>query len=162
MPEEPGQIRANVEAPKGKLAGRVDDKGRLKFPAAVKEYVGRLPNRKVYITSLDGVTVRIYPMETWQQNENFFEDFDDDPQAAQDVAFHLSDVGGDAEMDSEGRVLIPQDLRKSLNLENQHVYLMYFRGAIDVYTQAVYEERKARAEASYAEKLTSLQRKGLK
>ena len=137
-------------------------KGRLKLPAAFKEYVGSFGVKKVFVTSLDFRIARLYPIALWRSNEKFFEQFTDDPEAAEDIAFIANDMGADCEMDDQGRVLIPQELRRHLGIENQPVWLESYQGLVNIYGKDIYEERKRRAADRQAEKLiAAARRKGL-
>ena len=153
---------AKVDPPHGIYPARVDDKGRLKLPSVFQQYLNSLGERKVFITSLDTHTARIYPISVWKDNEKFFEEYKEDPQIAEDIAFIANDLGADSELDGQGRLLVPQELRQRLNVENQPVWLDCYRGRINVYTKVVYEERKHRAGQDLPEKLRALERKGLK
>lgn len=159
---DPNSIPTPVEPPRGIFQARVDEKGRLKLPADFKEYVISFGDRKVFVTSLDLSTARIYPNSLWKDNQKFFEDFTEDPDAAEDVAFTANDAGGDCDMDDQGRVLIPQELRRLLEIENQPVWLQSFQGVIHIYSKAVYEERKRRATERLQDKVRLLRQKGLK
>ena len=159
---EPAPASTPFEAPRGIFQARVDVKGRLKLPAAFKEYVGSFGEKRVFITSLDFRTARIYPISVWKSNEKFFEEFTDEPEAAEDIAFIANDMGADCDMDEQGRVLIPQELRKQLAIEDQPVWLESFQGLVNIYGKAIYEERKKRAAEGHAEKLRLLRKKGFK
>ena len=149
------------EAPRGIFSARVDEKGRLKLPAALKEYVAGFGEGKVFITSLDRRLARLYPISVWRSNEKVFDDFED-PEAAEDVAFNANDLGADCVMDEQGRVLVPQELRRELALENQPVWLEVYKGPVNIYSKEIYDERKRRASVNLPEKLSALKKKGLK
>jgi MraZ protein len=151
-----------AEPPRGIFPARVDEKGRLKLPSDFREYIASFGERKVFVTSLDVRTARIYPSSIWKDNQNFFEEFTEDPDAAEDVAFIANDNGADCDMDEQGRVLIPQELRRQLGIENQPVWLDCYKGSISVYSKDIYEERKQRAAEGLAEKVRALRKKGLK
>lgn len=151
-----------VEPPRGNYPARVDEKGRLKLPAVVHQYLTELGEEKVFITSLDLRTARIYPISVWKQNEELFEQASDDPQAAEDVAFMANHLGADAEVDGQGRVLMPQELRRALSMENEAVWLACYKGRINVYGKQVYEERRVRAMTNLEQKLVALEKRGLK
>jgi MraZ protein len=151
-----------VEPPRGNFPARVDEKGRLTLLAPFREYVENFGDKKVFVTSLDFRTVRIYPITVWKDNERLFEEYTEDPEAAEDVAFIANDNGADCEMDDKGRVLIPQELRRQLGIENQPVRLGCYQGAISVYSEEHYGERKRRAVEGLPEKVRALRKKGLK
>jgi DNA-binding transcriptional regulator/RsmH inhibitor MraZ len=142
--------------------GRLDDKGRLKLPVAFQEFLNALPEKKLFVTSLDRRIARIYPMSVWRENEKFFETFRENPRAAQDTAFNAADLGADAEMDSQGRILFPTELRRELGLENQGVRLYAYRGRIEVLSDKIYQARKQRASESPEQNAEILEQAGLK
>ena len=156
--EEPAKPTP-VEPPRGVYPARVDEKGRLKLPVNFQQYLG---NEKLFITTLDTRIARIYPISVWEQNEKLLFDQTDDTAAAEDLAFVANHFGADGDVDSQGRVLLPTELRRALNLENQPVRLDYFQGAINVVGEQVYEERQKRAMTNLGEKLKAMKKKGLK
>jgi MraZ protein len=141
---------------------RLDDKGRLKLPTAFQAFINSLTEKKLFVTSLDRCIAQIYPMPVWRENEKFFESFRENPQVAQDVAFNANDLGADAEMDTQGRVLFNTALREQLDLENQPLHMYAYRGHVKVLTHAIYEERRQRASKAATENVESLERAGLK
>src|ERR1039458_1921404 len=135
-----------VEPPRGMYPGRLDDKGRLKLPAAFQQYFSALREKKLYVTSLDGRTAQVYPMEVWRGNEKFFENYRDDVRLARNVSFNAADLGAESAVDGQGRILFSPELRRELGIENQSVRLFAYRGRIEILTEAIYEERKRRSE----------------
>lgn len=141
---------------------RLDEKGRLKLPAEFQHFLNLLPEKKLFVTSLDRRIARIYPISVWRENEKFFEDFRENPQASSDVAFNAADLGADVDMDSQGRVLFNTTLRNELDLQNQELHLFAYRGHIRVLSEALYQERRQRASKAASENLDLLERAGLK
>jgi len=131
-----------------------------RYLAAVIESDGSEP--RVFVTSLDLRIARIYPVSLWKQNEILLEQETDDPGEAEDIAFLAKDLGGSSDIDSQGRVLVPAELRRLLNVEGQPVWLDCYKGRINVYGKEVYEERQRRYRENTLEKLRKLERKGLK
>lgn len=158
------QIRETkpIEPPRGMYPCRLDEKGRLKLPAEFQHFFNLLPEKKLFVTSLDRRIAQIYPITVWRENEKFFENYRDNPQVAQDVAFNANDLGADAEMDSQGRVLFNTSLRKDLDLQNQELHMYAYRGHIKVLTEALYQERRQRAAKAATESVEQLERAGLK
>jgi len=151
-----------VEPPRGMYPARLDEKGRLKLPAGFAQYFGSLPEKKLFVTSLDRRIAQIYPMPVWRENEKFFESFRESPQAVQDVWFNANDLGADAEPDSQGRITFNPELRRELDLENSQLHLYAYRGRVQVLTEALYQERRQRAQKAAAENVDLLERAGLK
>jgi|SRR5271157_4095793 len=150
-----------VEAPRGMYPGRLDDKGRVKLPATFQQYFAALREKTLFVTSLDRRIGQIYPIAVWRQNEKFFETYRDDPRVARNVAFNAADLGAEAEMDSQGRVLFSPELRRELGIENAPVRLFAYRGRIEVLSEKIYEERKQQAAQTAAEDVSKLEAAGL-
>ena len=152
-----------VEPPRGFFPAHVDDKGRLKLPVNFQQYLSSLGDQKLFVTSIDGRTARIYPISVWEQNENVLaEQASEDPEAADDIGFMANHFGAEAKVDPQGRVTLPTGLRRELSLENQEVRLDCFRGGIGIYNLAEYEARLRHASENLAGKLTAMKKKGFK
>jgi MraZ protein len=97
---------------RGNHPTRVDEKGRLKLPAEFKRRVDELYGPQFYITSMDGKRAQVYPLKEWEQIEGSLAKMSPmDPvrKKFQDVTNFYGQM---AEMDAQGRVLIPQKLRE--------------------------------------------------
>lgn len=151
-----------VEPPHSIAQARVDDKGRLKLPAEFLEYLRELKVDKVFITTVDLQLARIYPISVWKSNENLFANAGDLAEDAADVAYIAKYFGGDSEIDAQGRVLMPAELRRRLSLEAQPVWLDCYNGRINVAGKSVHEARFNRALVNLPDKVKTLERKGLK
>lgn len=151
-----------VEPPRGFYPGRVDEKGRLKLPAKFQEYLGSLADKTFFVTTLGDGIARIYPISVWKENESIFETFTEDPDAARRQAFLANAYGSDTEMDGQGRVLISPELRRKLELENQPVQMMFYRGRIDIFKQSAFDAELAEAEANSAKDRVALGKAGVK
>jgi len=150
-----------VEPPRGMYPGRLDDKGRMKVPVDFQQFLSALREKKLFVTSLDRRIAQIYPIAVWRENEKFFETYREDPRIARNVAFNAADLGAESEMDSQGRILFPPELRRELGLENQPVRLYAYRGRIEVLSEKIYDERKREASQMAAEDLAKLEAAGL-
>ncbi len=151
-----------MEPPHSIAQARVDDKGRLKLPAEFLEYLKKLDVDKVFITTMDLQLARIYPISVWKSNETLFANAGDLAEQAEDVAYIAKYYGGDSEIDAQGRVLVPTELRRKLALEAQPVWLDCYHGRINVASKAVHEGRLNRALANLGDKVKTLEKKGLK
>ena len=141
---------------------RLDDKGRLKLPVPFQQYFSALPEKKLFVTSLNRRIAQIYPMSVWRENEKFFETYRDAPRKARNVAFNASDLGADSEMDSQGRILFPPELRRELGIENQPLRIFAYRGHIQVLSETIYQERRRQASETPDEDVDLLEQAGLK
>jgi MraZ protein len=159
---EPASNASPVELPRGRYPGRLDDKGRLKLPAAFAQFFNSLPEPKLYLTSLDRRIGQIYPIAEWRANEKFFDTFQDNPEAAQNIAFNAADLGADVEMDGQGRITVHPDLRRELGMEGQELHLIAYKGHVQVLTEERYQEQKRQATANTPADLNVLKRAGLR
>jgi MraZ protein len=154
---------APVDSPRGFFSAHVDDKGRLKLPVELQQYLTAIGDEKYFVTSVDDRIARIYPISVWKGNEKVLEVLaTEDPDAAEALAFVANDYGAEAKVDPQGRMTLPTDLRRALALENQEVRLDCSQGAINVYSKSEYEARKQKAKDSLAEKLKTAKLKGFK
>jgi DNA-binding transcriptional regulator/RsmH inhibitor MraZ len=142
-------------------ASRVDEKGRLKLPAPFQAYLNGIAERKLFVTSLDRRIGKIYPMPYWRENERILKGYRSNPRAAQIIAFNANDLGADAEMDSQGRVHLSQELRKELGVENSTVRVMVNNGPIEIYSESMYDAWKRAAIEGSEDALTALATAGL-
>lgn len=98
---------------RGNHPTRVDEKGRLKLPAEFKRRVDELYGPQFYITSLDGKRAQIHPLKEWEKIEAQMAKLSPlDPVRKKflDVTNYYGQV---AEMDAQGRLLMPQLLRET-------------------------------------------------
>src|SRR3981189_3130271 len=101
-----------VEPPRGMYPARMDDRGRVKLPAAFQKFFEALREKKLFVTSLDRRIAQIYPIAVWRQNEMFFQSYRENPRRAHNVEFNANDLGADVEMDAQGRILFNPELRR--------------------------------------------------
>ena len=65
MEDGPSQPQ-KLEPPDGMYPARMDDRGRVKLPAAFQEYLNSLDDKKLFVTSLDRRIAQIYPIRAWR------------------------------------------------------------------------------------------------
>jgi DNA-binding transcriptional regulator/RsmH inhibitor MraZ len=158
---QPASPPAAQDAPRGVFRVSVDDKGRLKLPASIVQYLEGLGERKVFITTLDELEARIYPLSVWRETEKMLQERGDDFKARRDVALIAANYGQDVDVDAHGRVTLPADLRKLLGLEGDEIRLHCFNGHINVLGSREYGRRLEAAKTNLADKLLVLEGKGL-
>ncbi len=150
----------SVEHPRGTYSARVDDKGRLKLPADFHRYLTEIGAIKVFVTSFDKRIGKIYPIPVWKEIEMRLEAGNGNGRKGKALLFVANDVGGDAEVDQQGRMLIPAELRRELKLEQDQIRLSFYRGGIQFLSSAVYEEEKRRSEQDALEALPAFEDDG--
>jgi DNA-binding transcriptional regulator/RsmH inhibitor MraZ len=131
------------------------------MPAAFQQYISALSEKKLFVTSLDRRIAQIYPMEVWRANEKFFENYREEPAKAKKVHFNAQDLGAEVEMDAQGRITFPPELRRELILEDQTIRLYAYRGRIEVLSERLYEERKREGIATEPKDVETLETAGL-
>ena len=89
---------------RGNHPAKVDEKGRLKLPAAFKQLVDAASVTQFYITSVDGKSAEVWPLPEWEKREQQLMDL-------------TSYYGQQVEIDNQARVLLPQILRDSAKLD---------------------------------------------
>ena len=109
---------------RGNHPAKVDEKGRLKLPAAFKQLMDAEHVSQFYITSTDGTSAEIWPLPQWEQQEKDFTD----TRSTMDVSVQkyitiTSYYGQQVEIDSQGRVTLPQKLREKGKLDAEVVVL---------------------------------------
>ncbi len=98
---------------RGNHPTRVDEKGRLKLPAEFKREIEEKYGTKFYITSKDGRTAEVHPIEEWEKYEQKIMSMPNSNPVKKRLLNLTSYYGQMAEMDAQGRVLVPQILRES-------------------------------------------------
>jgi len=101
---------------RGNHPTRVDEKGRLKLPAEFKRLVDERYGAQFYITSKDGRSAEIYPLQEWQKIEEKLALIPSLNAAKKKFLNRVNYYGQMSEMDAQGRVLLPQILRETAKL----------------------------------------------
>jgi DNA-binding transcriptional regulator/RsmH inhibitor MraZ len=124
-----------VPAPMGFHGVKVDPACRMKFPAKFLEYILSLPDKSLYITNIQG-EARIYTNGAWQRN---LARLNEEPELKRRMSEYYDSMGGDMDMDPQGRVTFPKNLRDSMSLEDQQLMLRFQDDMIFLYTMEQYE-----------------------
>jgi MraZ protein len=161
MPGEVSEIAVLPEAPFSIASAKVDDKGRLKLPSDSLDWCRKSNILKVFVTTLDKRTFRIYSIPAWMSTLNLLEGGGEHAKAGADLALIAKVYGDKAEIDAQGRILLPAALRQLLGLESQTVWLNHVAGRIDGATNSVQEARMQNASSNLEEKLETFQKLGL-
>jgi len=101
---------------RGSTTARIDDKGRLKVPNAFRRLVEQKHGREVFLTSLTGEYVRIYPMPVWLELEARLAAMPSTHPSKLRYLDRINYFGSDAELDAQGRVMIPARLRDAASM----------------------------------------------
>lgn len=115
---------------RGNAPAKIDDKGRLKVPNGFRALLQEAHGRQVFVTSLSGDSVRIYPMPVWQGVEQKLAAMPSSHPARLRFLDRVNYFGQVAEIDVQGRVLIHARLRDGAGMT----------GEVDVFGQYDYLE----------------------
>ncbi|MGC9948346.1 MAG: hypothetical protein ABSF64_18420 [Bryobacteraceae bacterium] len=162
MADEIPQGTVPVEPPLGMYPARLDEKGRLKLPEKFQRYLAGLPDKKLFVTSTERHIATVYPMPIWKENQEVLANFRENPKAAKRVLFTAMELGSEAEMDNQGRVLFSPELRRELNIENKPVKVLVVKGAIQVMGEETFQQKRTEAAQAAEDDLEALERVGFK
>jgi transcriptional regulator MraZ len=104
---------------RGNAPARIDDKGRLKVPNAFRSLLESKYGRELFLTSLSGEYVRIYPMPVWLELEEKLAAMPSTHPSRLRFLDRVNYYGQAAELDVQGRVLIPLRLRESATMTGE-------------------------------------------
>jgi MraZ protein len=102
---------------RGNIPAKVDEKGRLKLPAAFKQLLDAANVTQFYITSVDGKKAEVWPLPEWEKREQKLARSSTMNDAVEKYLNLTSYYGQQVEMDNQARVLLPQILRSSAKLD---------------------------------------------
>ena len=131
---------------RGVQNGRVDDKSRLKFPALAKKRIEELyQSSDVFITSLNGKDVKIYPLKEWEAVESRLSDKSENGKQKNDLLFLANHFGADESLDNQGRILVPGTLREGSGMRGE-VRMVWQSNHILVLSAERYQEKLAQTQ----------------
>ncbi len=115
---------------RGNYSAKIDDKGRLKIPNAFRALVEDQHGAGLYLTSVTGESVRIYPMPVWLGVEERLRRMPSTHPARLKFLDRVNYFGQLSEFDNQGRVSLQPRLRDSAGMA----------GDVDVLGQVDYLE----------------------
>jgi MraZ protein len=128
---------------RGNAPAKIDDKGRLKIPNGFRADIQDTHGRELFITSLTGESVRIYPMPVWVELERKLAQMPSTHPARQKFLDRVNFFGQEAEFDPQGRVLIPPRLRTSAQMDGE-VDVLGQQNFLEVWNHDRFSARLAR------------------
>ena len=113
---------------RGNYAAKIDDKGRLKIPNAFRTLIEGQHGTDLFVTSLTGEYVRVYPMPVWMALEEKLARVPSTHPARLKFFDRANYYGQTAAIDTQGRVVIHPRLRDATGMA----------GEVDVFGQYEY------------------------
>ncbi len=109
-------VRTGIAVLRGNAPARIDDKGRLKVPNVFRALMETKYGRNLFVTSVTGEYVRIYPMPVWLDIEQKLGAMPSTHPARLRFLDRVNYFGQAGDLDAQGRVLIPVRLREAATM----------------------------------------------
>ena len=104
---------------RGNAPAKIDDRGRLKVPSHFRALIQEEHGRELFVTSLTGDSVRVYPMPVWLEIERRMAQMPSTHPSRKKFLDRVNFYGQPAEIDPQGRVLIHPRLRESAQMTGE-------------------------------------------
>ena len=101
---------------RGNAPATVDDKGRLKVPNMFRSLLESKYGRELFVTSLSGEYVSVYPMPVWLEVEQKLAQMPSTHPSKLRYLDRVNYFGQAGELDAQGRVIIPVRLRDAATM----------------------------------------------
>lgn len=125
---------------RGNYTATIDDKGRLKIPSYFRRRIEEKYGLEVYVTSLTGESVWIYPLPEWESVEQRLAILPTLDKAKRNYLDRTNYFGQQASIDAQGRVLIHPLLRRAAEVLGDVVVLGYL-SYLDVWEMDKFQTR---------------------
>jgi len=125
---------------RGNHPARVDEKGRLKIPNGFRVLVEQQYGAELFVTSVTGEYVRIYPMAVWLEVERRLAEVPSANPSKQRFLDRVHFFGQTVALDKQGRVVRPQLLRESAAMTGE-VSVLGLQNHLAVWNQKRLTER---------------------
>ena len=125
---------------RGNHPARIDDKGRLKIPNGFRALVDAQYGAELFVTSVTGEYVRVYPMAVWLEIERKLASVPSANPAKQRFLERVNFFGQALTMDRQGRVVIPPLLREAAAMAGE-VSVLGVQNHLEVWNQKRLLER---------------------
>lgn len=124
---------------RGNHPAKIDEKGRLKMPAAFKQLMDAQSVTQFFVTSTNGKRAEIWPLPEWEKVEERLANSSSLDDAVEEYLNLVNYYGQQVEMDNQGRLLLPQILRTTASLDAE-VTVMGMRTFLAVHNREVFEK----------------------
>ena len=104
---------------RGNFSARIDDKGRLKIPAVFRAPIAEKYGQSLFVTSLKGESVEIYPLPVWIEIEKKVAAAPQSHPSRNRFLERVNYFGQPAEIDRQGRVSVHTRVRESAGMAGE-------------------------------------------
>ncbi len=124
---------------RGNFTAKLDSQGRVKIPTAHRKLIQDEYGFELYVTSITGENLLIYPMREWEEIEARL--LEPPKMLPEKVKFlrHANYYGQVTSMDKQGRVSIPNHLRQAAGIAGE-VAVMGYLTYLQVWNRERFEE----------------------
>ncbi len=130
---------------RGSADAKIDEKGRLKLPSKFRSTLLEKFGPAVFVTAYGSPSMKVFPLSEWMQVEEVLRGsgWGDDPKVVQFL--RTVDLYGDEqELDPQGRILVPQRLRKHARMDGEVIVLGHPTNHLEVWNEQVLLELQAK------------------
>lgn len=106
---------------RGSAPAKIDEKGRLKVPTAFRRSLEERFGREVFLTSVVGDSVQLYPLKVWEEFEERLAGLPSTDRTKRRFLERVAYFGQQAQLDSQGRVVVSPLLRESAEMAGEVV-----------------------------------------
>jgi len=125
---------------RGNSPARIDVKGRLKIPSTFRNYIEQQYGKDVFITSLSGEFVRIYPMPVWLEIEKKVAAVSSMNPTVMRFLNRVNYYGSVGSFDAQGRIVIQPLLRKAAEVTGD-VAVLGNQRCLDIWNREKFEAK---------------------
>jgi transcriptional regulator MraZ len=125
---------------RGNHPARIDEKGRIKVPNGFRALIEQQYGSELFVTSVTGEYVRLYPMAVWLEVERRLAEVPSANPSRQRFLDRVNFFGQAATMDKQGRVVVPPLLRESAAMTGE-VSVLGLQNHLAVWNQKRLSER---------------------
>jgi len=104
--------------------------------------------------------VSVYPVSVWVKDVQPLLTAAGEQAVAAQVRFIANCFGSDSKIDGKGRIRLGEELRRTLNLDAQSVYIAHHRGHFIVLSEPVYQQWRSDAQRNLQRTLLELELRG--
>jgi len=125
---------------RGNHPARIDDKGRIKVPNGFRTLIEQQYGSELFVTSVTGEYVRLYPMAVWLEVERKLAEVPSTNPSKLRFLDRVNFFGQPVAMDKQGRVVVPPLLRESAAMAGE-VSVLGLQNHLAVWNQKRLSER---------------------
>ncbi len=125
---------------RGNFPAKIDGQGRIKIPSAHRKILAADYGAEVFVTSLTGQNVLIYPLHEWEELEAKLMEPPKMLPGKLRFLRNTSYYGQLARVDRQGRVLIQPHLREASGVEREEVDVMGQLNYLEVWNRSRFEK----------------------